>query len=343
MHSIKLQGITKRFDENTAVNEVCLEVRAHERLVLFGCSGAGKTTLLRLIAGLDRPDCGRILFSNADLTDKPPVDRSVAMVGQDFALYPQLTLQKNLQAGLKRLRLSRTDANERIVSMCEKFQISHLAERLPAQISGGEAQRAAFARALIAEPKILLLDEPLSQMDGLNKEKAIELLDTISTNFNPTTVLVSHDPLDAMRLGDRIAVLHEGKLIDSGTPMELYEKPKTRISGRLLSPFGMNWIDCSLLSGAAIQNRPGEESDWIMRSRYMGFRPEDVSISPSDSGEGEVRLAAELQSRQPLGFSCLIKGNVEGQELRLLGNNLDSIPNRLRIAIPIKLIRWVDE
>ena len=336
MPEIEIDVITKHFAAVTALSKVSFAIEKHQRCVLFGCSGAGKSTLLRIIAGLEDAESGRILFSGKDVTRLPPSRRSVASLSQDAWLYPQLNLRDNLHIAIKRLRLPRQEANARVEQSRHDVGISDLSARLPSQISGGEAARVAFARALVSQPKVLLLDEPWSQLDGVNKQHAIKLLHEVSDKFQPTVLIVSHDPLDAMRVADRIVVLDHGHVIDQGQPLQVYENPQTKRSGELLSPFGMNWLDSTRLPNA-LQGFP-------IRKRYLGFRPErarlsqDTINSPEIVGHGEadveeILLPMLVEAWEPLGFARLAHGSIHGQSVRVLtlGNEHDVGPHTLTV------------
>lgn len=337
MRAITIEGVSKRFGKQLVLRGIHLDVQAGERLVLYGCSGAGKTTLLRLIAGLEKPNEGRVRISERDVTHIPPARRSVALVSQDAALYPQFSVQQNLQIAVKRLKLSRSEVDTRIANLLDRFRITHIAANLPSQISGGEAQRVAFARAVIGDPQVMLLDEPLSQLDGVHRESVVDLLDEISTEFGITTVMVSHDPLDAMRLADRIAVLHEGCLIDQGSPLQLYAQPKTRISGSLLSPFGMNWLDTQVVS---IDQQAGQRGS----KRYWGFRPEAAQFSMDAAApEKNVRMEIQVASIRPLGFAQLVTGYHRGCRLLLLVRETEIREDYLTFDVAHEAICWVDQ
>ena len=336
MHAIEIHAVSKYYGQKKALDDVSFHIDANESCVLFGCSGAGKSTLLRLISGLDSPDCGSIRLAGQEVTQLPPSQRSVSLVFQDTGLYPHLSLRKNLLVALQRLRLDGEELNARIGSVLQNLGIAHLEERLPSQISGGEAQRAAFARALVVRPNILLLDEPLSQLDGLSKLQAIELLEEVKHRFHPTMVIVSHDPLDAFRLADRIALMHEGRLIDHGLPEQLYRAPSSRLSGHLLSPFGMNWLDRNdpALAGT---NLP------TPRGQFLGFRPEDVRIGGDGSTTPCLQLKMTVQSARRLGFTNLVSGTCEDQTLHLLTGCENIQPGKLQISVPHEALCWVDQ
>ncbi|MCR9295892.1 MAG: ABC transporter ATP-binding protein [bacterium] len=346
MPEIEIDDITKRFGSVPVLREVRFALEKHQRCVLFGCSGAGKSTLLRIIAGLEHAESGRILFSGQDVTRLPPSRRSVATVSQDAALYPQLNLRDNLHIAIKRLRLPRPEAHSRVETILQQLGIVDLSQRLPSQISGGEAARVAFARALVAQPKILLLDEPWSQLDGVNKQNAIQLLREITEKFRPTVLIVSHDPLDAMRVADRIVVLDQGRVIDNGPPQQVYNNPQSKRSGELLSPFGMNWLESKRL--------PAVFNDLPIHKRYVGFRPEQARICfadrhsetrehLNDEAADDIRLPILIHACERLGFAELAHGSIAGQAVRILTLATEQPLGQHTVVIPRRSLCQLDD
>ncbi|MEM7477547.1 MAG: ABC transporter ATP-binding protein [Planctomycetota bacterium] len=328
---VDLNQVRKSFEGCEAIQDLSLSIPSEKRCVLFGCSGAGKTTLLRIIAGLEQPDSGSIVIEGQEVTRKSPKARKVALLSQDSALYPQLTVRQNISTSGKKLKLSRNDLDQRVESMMDKFEIRSLQDKLPAQISGGEAQRTALARALIAEPSLLLLDEPLSQLDGRMRESSIQLLDRIQREFRPTTLVVSHDPIDAMRLADQLAILDRGQLIQSGRPAELYENPKTRIVGELLSPFGMNWLACEELDAQEFDRKDRFDAS----DRFLGFHAEDARLTGEKSNTpDELCLQVKVQEERFIGAGKLVSCQWRDCRLRVLADPNVSIPPQCHLVVP---------
>ncbi len=242
MQSMTLKGISKSFGTIQALVDIHLEIEAGKRLVLVGGSGAGKTTLIRILAGLESPDQGSIYCGETDITLAPAHQRGIAMLSQDYAIYPHLTVEKNLLAALEPLRLATQEQRERIEVALNWFGLTPLRDRRPGQLSGGQMQRAALAKALVRRPQLLVLDEPLSQLDPTLREESRELLLSMTEQFGTTLLMVTHDSLDAMRLADRLAVLEAGKLVQVDSPQVVYSQPKSRSIAETLSPFGINQI-----------------------------------------------------------------------------------------------------
>ncbi len=304
MSQIEIDRVSKSFGGTKAVCDVSLRIAPGERLVLLGPSGAGKTSLLRMIAGLEKPDQGQIRIGDQEIHRLPPTQRRLAVVPQDYALYPQLTLRGNLETSLMKLRLSRPQISERIAATLEQFELEPLADRLPSQLSGGQAQRASFAKALVGRPEVLLLDEPLSQVDSRLKESLIGIVEQIAARAPITMLLVTHEPMQAMRLADRIAIIEAGKLLDVGTTEEVHAHPKSRVAGQLTGLFGMNWMPAQTVSPQAHQP-------------FVGFRPEHFEVgSALDSTDG-LDIEAEVIGCQHLGVGYLCRVNWAEQVLKL--------------------------
>ncbi|GBC76637.1 Spermidine/putrescine import ATP-binding protein PotA [bacterium HR08] len=225
--AIRVEGVTKRYGAVTALEAVSLEVERGEFLTLLGPSGSGKTTLLRVIAGLERPDEGRVYLGGADVTDLPPYRRRVHTVFQQYVLFPHLNVYKNIAFGLEQKRLPRREIERRVAAALELVRLSGYERRWPHELSGGEQQRVALARALVLEPEALLLDEPLAALDlQLRKEMQRELK-RLQREVGISFLMVTHDQEEALALSDRIAVIAEGRLQQIGTPREVYENPET--------------------------------------------------------------------------------------------------------------------
>jgi len=255
MATVETRGIKKHFGDVTAVDGVDLSTKEGEFLVLLGPSGCGKTTLLRMIAGLEKQTAGDVLIGGQVVNELPPRARKIAMVFQSYALYPHLTVFKNIAFPLKAQGVPRDTIPHKVESAAAMFGIERLLHRKPRELSGGERQRVALARALVREPSVFLLDEPLSNLDAKLRTSARDELQQFQKRIGITTIYVTHDQIEAMGLGDRIAVMNQGKVRQLGTPQEVYKDPAdTFVAGFLGSP-PMNLV---------------ERKDYI-----LGFRPED--------------------------------------------------------------------
>ena len=225
---IDIDNVTKRFGKMAAVSEVNLSIQEGELFTLLGPSGCGKTTLLRLVAGFYAPDEGEIRFDGKRINEVPPSERGIGMVFQNFALWPHMTVADNVSYGLKLRRIGQAEIADRVAGVFEKVKMTGLGDRYPGQLSGGQQQRVALARALVLNPKILLLDEPLSNLDAKIRVQVRQEIRKLQKELGITTMYVTHDQEEALTLSDRIAVFNQGKVFQVGLPKDLYERPANR-------------------------------------------------------------------------------------------------------------------
>jgi multiple sugar transport system ATP-binding protein len=306
--SIELRRVSREFDAGSkALDDVDLSVDDGERLVVLGPSGSGKTTILRLIAGLDQPTAGSIRLGGVDVDNLPPHRRNVAMVFQNPTLYPHLDVARNLEFGLKARSVPRTERKRRVGEVASLLKIDALLGRRPASLSGGERQRVAIGRAVVRRPAVLLLDEPFSSLDlPLRAALRRELLD-LHDAFRTTLVHVTHDQGEALGLGQRIAVLDRGRLVQFAPPRELYERPASPVVAAFIGSPPMNLIPCTLTRegsrrAVAVGDRrwtiddavnAPEPADGLRRPMLLGIRPEHLHVRPTDAPDD---LAAERPS-----------------------------------------------
>ncbi len=259
MAGVDIQHLSKRFGDLHAVDDVDLSIHEGEFLVLLGPSGCGKTTLLRMIAGLERPTAGEIRIGGERVNDAPPRARGIAMVFQSYALYPHRTVSRNISFPLEALGLPRGVIEEKVRWAADMFSISRYLDRYPRQLSGGERQRVALCRALVRDPKVFLLDEPLANLDAKLRNTARDELKRFQRRIKTTTVYVTHDQVEAMGLGDRIAVMDGGKVRQIGTPQEVYEAPVDTFVATFVGQPPMNLVvsgDPALPPGTLLGFRP---------------------------------------------------------------------------------------
>ena len=225
MTQVHLQSLTKRYGEVRAVNSISLDVADGHFISLLGPSGCGKTTTLKCIAGFEHADEGRILFDGRDISGLPPEKRDIGMVFQSYALFPHMTVARNLAFGLQMRKLSSGEINTRVAEVLEMVQMPHLKDRYPRELSGGQQQRVALARALVIQPSILLLDEPLANLDAKLRDEMRTFIRDLQQRVGITTLYVTHDQAEAMTMSDRVVVMFEGRIAHVGSPEEIYDRP----------------------------------------------------------------------------------------------------------------------
>lgn len=300
---VRTAGLTKRFGTVAAVDGVSLDIMRGECLCLLGPSGCGKSTLLRLLAGLERPDAGRIELDGRDITALPAYRRPINTMFQSYALFPHLTIAGNVAYGLKREGLPRAEIAARVDAMLRLVRLDGLGSRSPAQVSGGQRQRVALARALAKRPRLLLLDEPLAALDRKLREATQIELKALGTRLGTTMVVVTHDQEEAMIMADRIGVMEAGRLVQVGSPREIYERPRTRfvagfigdvnlMEGTLLSREAGLWRIASAATPTPLAVAVGSGPDLPPgQAVCVAVRPERIAVGPGEANALEGRLA----------------------------------------------------
>ena len=272
---VKIDRVTKKFDETVAVDDVSLQINKGEIFALLGGSGSGKSTLLRMLAGFERPTEGRIFLDGVDITDMPPYDRPINMMFQSYALFPHMTVADNIAFGLKQDKLPKEEIEARVNEMLKLVQMTQYAKRKPHQLSGGQRQRVALARSLAKKPKLLLLDEPMGALDKkLRSQMQLELVEIIE-RVGVTCVMVTHDQEEAMTMAERIAIMHLGWIAQIGSPIDIYETPTSRLVCEFIG-------SVNLFEGEVIEDMEGHaliQSPELERNIYVGH---GVSTSVED-------------------------------------------------------------
>jgi multiple sugar transport system ATP-binding protein len=313
---VRLDRIEKVFkDGQTALGGVDLEAADGEMIVLVGPSGCGKSTLLRIVAGLETPTRGRVFIGDRDVTDLPPQERGVAMVFQNYALYPHMTVRENLAFGLRMRGADRRTLEERVKSVSLSLGIEDLLDRRPAQLSGGQRQRVALGRAMARQAGVFLLDEPLSNLDAALRLQARTELARLRRRIEATLIYVTHDQEEAMTLADRIVILRQGRVQQIGRPLQIYERPATAFVGGFVGSPSMNFVRGHLRAGGTRFESPGISLDLAGASlptsseseALLGIRPEDIALA--SPGPGAV--TAKVDVIEPLGREVLLHAEVE--------------------------------
>jgi sn-glycerol 3-phosphate transport system ATP-binding protein len=319
MATLTLSSVKKQFGQTQVLHGIDLDVADGEMIVVVGASGCGKSTLLRIVAGLETPSSGTVRIDGRDVTQLEPADRDIAMVFQNYALYPHMTVFENMAYGLKIRGMKMPEIRKRVADAAEMLEIGALLERKPRQLSGGQRQRVAMGRAVVREPKLFLFDEPLSNLDAKLRVQMRAEIRRLQKRLGVTSLFVTHDQVEAMTLGDRLVVMHKGRAAQVASPMEVWGVPAdTYVAGFIGSP-AMNFLRATLARGgqaATLQAGPtlpfadgpraGAEGDALV----IGIRPEHVLHTP-DAADA-VPLAVELV--EPLGSETVIHGRLPGGE-----------------------------
>lgn len=330
MASVRVQQLIKKYDQVTAVKGMDLSVEDGEFMVFLGPSGCGKTTTLRCIAGLEIPDGGTILIGEEEVTRKQPAERDIAFVFQSFSLYPHMTVRENLSFPLRAVKTPQSVIDERVMIAARMLHITDKLDRKPTQLSGGEQQRVTIGRAIVRRPQVFLMDEPLSALDAKLRTEMRAEIKKLQTDLGATTIYVTHDQLEAMSMGDRIAIMYGGLLQQAGTPMEVYDNPRNLFVGGFIGSPAMNFVPCRRVGDAL--NIPGAEGadgtslalkdDSLGRfakapketELVLGVRPEDITFT-----EGAVPggLSVTVEVVELLGAENIINVSLAGHLVKV--------------------------
>ncbi|MDR0271257.1 ABC transporter ATP-binding protein [Paenibacillus sp.] len=292
MAQILLKGICKKFKDETVIQDLNLEIKDGSFTVLVGPSGCGKSTTLRMVAGLEKQSSGEIWIDDTCVNETPPGLRDVAMVFQNYALYPTMTVRGNIEFGLKNKGVSRNEREKLVKDISEIVGLAPFLDKKPQNLSGGQRQRVALARAMVKKPKVFILDEPLSNLDAkLRNQMRTELIQ-LHKRLGTTFVYVTHDQVEAMSMGDEIVVMNKGEIQQADSPMKLYQDPANLFTAQFIGMPAMNIMNMNDVKGIDVRSdRP---------VGYMGFRPEQGLLNPDQQTEGLV-LKGEILTRESLG------------------------------------------
>ena len=350
---IQLKDIVKRFGTLEAVNHVSLEIHDGELFTLLGPSGCGKTTILRLIGGFHKPDQGEIFFGGKTVTGIPPYERNIGMVFQNYALWPHMTISDNIAYGLKLKKFSRSEINEKVSSVLKLVNLTGLGNRYPGQLSGGQQQRVALARALVLNPDVLLLDEPLSNLDAKIRLQVRAEIRKLQKELAITTIYVTHDQEEALTLSDRIAVINVGKLQQIGSPRDLYQRPE--------NPFVADFIGINNLIPGDVQEVNAAERWMKVKTKVaplicfsderfkpgdrcvVSVRPETASISQSeDASKGFNSIGGAVNFASYIGNAIRYDVEIDHDVIFRVDvqnpweHRLFSIGDKVIVSFPIK-------
>ncbi|MDC0450259.1 sn-glycerol-3-phosphate ABC transporter ATP-binding protein UgpC [Pelagibacteraceae bacterium] len=307
MGRINLKNLEKSYGKTKVIHDLSIDINEGELIVIVGPSGCGKSTLLRMVAGLEDINSGSILIDNKIVNELEPMERNIAMVFQNYALYPHMTVFENMSYGLKILKISKEEISSRVQKAAEILELGELLERKPSQLSGGQRQRVAMGRAIVRDPVAFLFDEPLSNLDAKLRVQMRLEIKKLQKQLKTTSLYVTHDQVEAMTLADRMVVMNEGNVEHVGTPLEVYTKPKTLFTAQFIGSPAMN-----ILKGECQSNQIQLSSGAILKANSkhkgevnVGLRPEDFTIDE----KGTIKLKVELV--ELIGANTLIHGRLE--------------------------------
>ncbi|MFW6034698.1 MAG: ABC transporter ATP-binding protein [Halothermotrichaceae bacterium] len=335
MAKVTLTNVTKQFEEVTAVKSANLEIRDKEFLVLVGPSGCGKSTTLRMVAGLEEITEGTIEIGETVVNDVPPKDRDIAMVFQNYALYPHMDVYNNMAFGLKLRKFAKEEIENRVQNAAEILGIEQLLDRKPKQLSGGQRQRVALGRAIVREPKVFLMDEPLSNLDAKLRVQMRTELSKLHDRLQTTVIYVTHDQTEAMTMGDRIVVLRDGLIQQVDDPLTLYNQPNNMFVAGFIGSPAMNFLDAKLVNEGGTYYVDGQEGtfkvaipesitkdvpeleDYIGKDVVFGIRPEDLSdasLEP-DRVRDDNSFEAEIEVVEPMGSEIYLYMTIQDHSM----------------------------
>jgi len=356
MATVTFEHINKQYGDFMAVNDLSLEIGDAEFMVLVGPSGCGKTTSLRMIAGLEEITSGTLRIGDRVVNDVPPKDRDIAMVFQSYALYPHMSVRENLAFGLKLRKTPKADIERRVNEAAETIQLQKLLDRKPKELSGGQRQRVALGRAIVREPAVFLMDEPLSNLDAKLRVQTRAEIARLHQRLETTMVYVTHDQVEAMTMGTRIAVMNEGLLQQVGTPQALYDQPINRFVAGFIGSPSMNFVDVTV-EGSGETARLIGPGDWSVptpsrlrgiageiagKKLVAGFRPEHLEIGEAGSDSASFQARAEVV--EYLGNEELLHVNAANQDIVAIVSSEHRVrPNDvLKLTLPLSKLHLFD-
>jgi len=328
MAQVTLRKVVKNYEGTPAVRGIDLDIADKEFVVLVGPSGCGKSTTLRMIAGLEDITDGEVMIGGEVVNDVPPKDRNIAMVFQNYALYPHMTVFENMSFGLRLRRAPRAQIRERVEHAARILDIMDLLDRRPKQLSGGQRQRVAMGRAIVRNPKVFLFDEPLSNLDAKLRVQMRTEIKRVHQKVKTTTVYVTHDQVEAMTLADRVVVMNAGRIEQIGTPQELYHKPRTRFVAGFIGSPAMNFVPCRLdhktpglsvrltdvLTFSVPANRIARYQPHVGKDLVFGLRPEHITDPRYERSELHP-FTVTLDVVEPMGMETMVYFKLDGAEV----------------------------
>jgi len=363
MARVRLEGVRKIYQDGgyVAVHGVDLDVADGELVVLVGPSGCGKSTTLRMIAGLESITAGRLYIGDRLVNDLPPKDRDIAMVFQNYALYPHMTVRENLAFALRLRKLSQPEIDRRVAKAAETLGLQEVLGRKPRQLSGGQRQRVAVGRAIVREPAVFLFDEPLSNLDAKLRVQTRREIAKLHRDLGATMIYVTHDQVEAMTLGDRIVVMNAGRVQQVDTPLMLYDRPANRFVAGFIGSPAMNFIQgvaeesagsgrATFVAGDNALRAPVSVTGKVVAGQgiVMGVRPEDIQVVSPPGGPDESRdslaFVARVDLVEPLGNETFVHTTVGSHSItaRSTGRDLPPVESSVTLRVDLVRLHWFD-
>lgn len=358
MGTINITGLTRAFKGTVAVDAIDLDIADGDFCVLLGPSGCGKTTLLRMLAGLLEPTSGTIEIDGADVTDVPSKKRDIAMVFQSYALYPHLSVRKNLEFPLTQAhkntgapKMPKDEMAVRVEEVAKSLEIDHLLDRLPKALSGGQRQRVAVGRALVREPKAFLMDEPLSNLDAALRTKTRQELSALHQRLGATFVYVTHDQVEAMTMATKIVVINKGRIEQVGTPLDVYDRPSSTFVAKFIGSPAMNLIPAQVTAtGGMVRVHGGSFSADLWKGDtqdidvLLGARPEHLRRLRAGEPDPAIAFPVEVTNVEQLGHETIVYGHTAGADLCLRTHRVSDIAvgDTLRLGLDLDRIHIFD-
>ena len=358
MAQILLKNLRKSYDETEAVRGIDLNIEHNEFVVLVGPSGCGKTTTLRMIAGLEEITGGEIFIGDRLINNVPPKDRDIAMVFQNYALYPHMTVEQNMSFGLRLRKVANAEIARRVNHAADILSIGELLARRPKQLSGGQRQRVAMGRAIVRNPEAFLFDEPLSNLDAKLRVQMRTEIKKIHQRVQTTVVYVTHDQVEAMTLADRIVVMNHGIIEQVGSPQEMYESPQTRFVAGFIGSPAMNFIPCRIVqsgSGLAVRlsedislNLPDEQAnryrDYLDKDMVFGIRPEHMTEQRQHTNEQQLDFGCVVEVLEPMGIDTMVFVEINGVDVtaRAAPRSVSNLGEEMMFTIDMNNMHLID-
>jgi ABC-type sugar transport systems, ATPase components len=351
MGQLSLQQVAKTYGKHAVLHDISMDIQDGEFVVIVGPSGCGKSSLLRMVAGLETISDGQVSVAGRTVNELEPSDRDIAMVFQNYALYPHMTVRENMSYGLKIRGIGKKEISQRVDEVAATLELAHLLERKPRELSGGQRQRVAIGRAIVREPSVFLFDEPLSNLDAKLRVQMRLELELLHRRLKTTSLYVTHDQVEAMTLADRMMVLNVGRIEQIGTPYEVYHQPaSTFVAGFIGSP-AMNLLPVDVVSGAVKLRpaKPGLEPkalalrapDMVQGEATLGFRPEHLSIVTPEAAFAMI----QVDVIEALGAESFAYGSLCGHDVtvRLHAETNIQAGDQLPVSVPAQYCHWFDQ